>query len=240
MHGRADLLITLLRAIRKDAQPYSEQRRMLITLGDYIDRGPDSAKIIDTLIHLPLEGFEAKHLKGNHEDLFLEFLKNPSEGLLWMTNGGWATLLSYGLEVSELPDRLEDLATVQAKLLERMPKEHITFLQSLRLFYKIGDYYFVHAGIAPNVSLDEQSEDDLLWIRGDFIHSKREFEKIVVHGHTISKEPDEQPNRIGLDTGAFHTGIMTCMVLNGKERYFLQVKEGQSYATKLASKFSTS
>lgn len=236
IHGCSELLLAMLDAIRQDAEPYANQRRILITLGDYIDRGPDSFNVIETLIRLPLPGFEAKHLKGNHEDLFIDFLKNPIEGLTWLSNGGWATLLSYGFEVSDLPESLDDLSKIQLKLLERLPKEHVSFFKSLRLFYKIGDYYFVHAGIRPNIPLEKQKEEDLLWIRSEFINSREAFEKVIVHGHTISKEPDEQPNRVGLDTGAFHTGVLTCMVLNATDRYFLQARTNGKAAIKLESK----
>ncbi|WP_423062286.1 metallophosphoesterase family protein [Candidiatus Paracoxiella cheracis] len=236
MHGRADLLARLLRAISKDAASHTDQRRILITLGDYIDRGANSNKVIETLIELPLEDFEAKHLKGNHEEMLLDFLDDPlREGVLWLSNGGWATLISYGLKVSDLPEDVEDLPVVRDKLLAVMPKEHLSFFKSLRLFYQLGDYYFVHAGVRPGVALDKQKEDDLLWIRDEFLFSDKDFGKVVVHGHSISREPKELKNRIGLDTGAFHTGTMTCLVLNGEERYFLQVKEGVPQPIKLQS-----
>lgn len=237
MHGRADLLARLLRAINKDAAAYSDQRRILVTLGDYIDRGPNSRKVIETLIQLPLEGFEAKHLQGNHEAMLLDFLSNPlDEGVLWISNGGWATLVSYGLKASDLPEDVEELPAVRDKLLAIMPKEHMSFFKSLRLFYQLGDYYFVHAGVRPGVALDKQKADDLIWIREEFLFSKKDFGKIVVHGHTITKNPKESTNRIGLDTGAFHTGVMTCLVLNGEDRYFLQVKKGVAQPIKLESK----
>lgn len=236
IHGRADLLIRLLHAINKDAQSCADQRRILITLGDYIDRGPNSRKVIETLVHLPLEGFEAKYLKGNHEDMFLDFLDDPIErGSSWLSNGGWATLMSYGFKVSDLPENLQNMPTIRAKLLVTMPKTHLSFFKSLKLFYQLGDYYFVHAGIRPGVPLDKQKEDDLIWIRDEFLFSDKDFGKIIVHGHSITQEPKELKNRIGLDTGAFHTGVMTCLVLSSEERYFLQVKEGASQVTKLKS-----
>ena len=238
MHGRADLLARLLRVIDKDAAAYGDHRCILVTLGDYIDRGPNSRKVIETLVQLPLKNFEAKHLQGNHEAMLLDFLNDPlEEGVLWLSNGGWATLVSYGLKVSDLPEDVEELPGIRDKLLANMPKEHVSFFKSLRLFYQLGDYYFVHAGVRPGVALDKQKADDLIWIRDEFLFSDKDFGKIVVHGHTITKDPKESSNRIGLDTGAFHTGVMTCLVLSGEERYFLQVKKGVSQPLKLESKF---
>ncbi len=222
IHGRDDLLNKLIKAIGKDAGKHEAERCILVTLGDYIDRGWDSQKVIDTLLHLPLKKFETRHLKGNHEDLFLQFLKDPNEGVLWVENGGWATLLSYGFAPDELPETLEDLVVVRDKLLERMPASHVEFFKSLKVHYQLGDYYFVHAGVNPNVSLEQQQVEDMIWIRQEFLNSKKNFGKIIVHGHSIVKTPEVHENRIALDTGAFHTGKLTCLVLNGESRYFLQ------------------
>ena len=226
IHGRADLLNKLLKAIRKDASKHRSSRRVLITLGDYIDRGPNSKKVISKLIRLlPLRRFEKKYLRGNHEEMFLTFLKNPEEGVLWLENGGWATLLSYGFSMKELPDTLEDLVTVQKKIIKRMPAKHLAFLKSLKLHCQIGDYFFVHGGVRPKISLDQQTDEDLLWIRGEFLHSHENFGKIVVHGHSIVSKPEIHVNRIAVDTGAYYTGKLTCLVVNGEEKYFLQANE---------------
>lgn len=237
IHGRVDLLARLLRTIHKDAASHNDQRRILITLGDYIDRGPNSRQVIATLLNLPLENFETKYLKGNHEAMLLDFLHDPVDtGLLWLSNGGWATLISYGLKVADLPEGLEGMVAARDKLLTMIPHEHLKFFKALRLFYQLGGYYFAHAGVRPGVLLDKQKEDDLTWIRGEFLHSNKDFGKIIVHGHTISRQPQECSNRIGLDTGAFHTGVLTCLVLSGAQRYFLQVKEGVAQPLKLASR----
>ncbi|WP_264770591.1 metallophosphoesterase family protein [Coxiella burnetii] len=221
VHGCADLLTQMLKNIEKDAQLHPQSRHILVTLGDYIDRGPHSRKVIETLIHLPLNGFETRYLKGNHEDMFLNFLRDPEEGLLWLSNGGWATLVSYGFKVDDLPRETSDLPLARDRTLQLLPPEHLTFFKSLKLHYQLGDYFFVHAGVCPGIPLDKQTEEDLLWIRSEFLHSKTDFGKIVVHGHTIVKEPEIHNNRIALDTGAFHTGNLSCLVLSGGERYFL-------------------
>ena len=233
IHGRADLLAKLLRAIKKDAAPFEAQRRILVTLGDYIDRGSESRQVIEALIHLPLDGFEAKHLKGNHEDLLLAFINDPAEAVLWLSNGGWATLLSYGFSADDLPERVDQLADIREKLITKIPKTHAAFFKSLRMCYQLGDYFFVHAGVRPGVALDQQKPQDLIWIRDKFLNSNDDFGKIVVHGHTISTKPEVKPNRIGLDTGAFYTGVMTCLVLNGSERYFLQVTKNAPTAKRI-------
>ncbi len=235
IHGRADLLNKLLKAIDKDAKNHDDSRHVLVTLGDYLDRGPHSRKVLETLLDLPLDRFESKHLKGNHEDLFLTFLKEPEQGVVWLSNGGWATLVSYGFSVEELPETVDDLLGVRDKIIERMPTRHLDFLKSLKLHYQLGDYYFVHGGVRPTKPLDQQNEEDLIWIRGEFLQSHKDFGKIVVHGHSIVNEPEVHSNRIALDTGAFHTGKLTCLVLSGEERYFLQANERSSNVSMIKS-----
>jgi serine/threonine protein phosphatase 1 len=235
IHGRADLLQKLLKAIEKDAREHDASRRILVTLGDYIDRGPESRKVIETLVHLPLSNFTAKHLCGNHEDMFLAFLEDPEEGLLWISNGGWSTLLSYGFSVAELPDTMDDLPRVRDQILQRMPKSHLGFLRALKFSYHLNGYFFVHAGVRPGVALDAQDEEDLLWIREEFLFSNKDFSKIVVHGHSMVSKPEIHKNRIALDTGAFHTGKLTCLVLNGKNRYFLQATQQSHAVSKIAA-----
>lgn len=223
VHGRADLLQKLLKAIEQDAR--SASHRILVTLGDYIDRGFASRTVIETLLHLPLKNFSTHFLCGNHEDMLLNFLEEPEEGVIWLHNGGWATLLSYGFAPHELPETVDELVKTRDRLLHRMPKAHLNFIRGLKFFYEYGDYYFVHGGVRPSVSLEEQDAEDLLWIREEFLNSKKDFGKIIVHGHTIVNKPEIHPNRIAIDTGAFHTGKLTCLVLNEKQHYFLQADE---------------
>ncbi|OGO95641.1 MAG: serine/threonine protein phosphatase [Coxiella sp. RIFCSPHIGHO2_12_FULL_44_14] len=228
IHGRYDLLTLLLRLIRQEAASYSTARKILVTLGDYIDRGPGARRVIDTFLHLPIDGFETRHLKGNHEKMLLDFMEDPEQGSVWLSNGGWATLLSYGFRASDLPKNARELPRLRDCLLKKIPQAHWDFFKSLHLFYQLGDYYFVHAGVHPGVALESQTEDDLLWIREPFLSSEYDWGKIIVHGHSITHQPRKRFNRIGLDTGAFHTGVLTCLVLQGEEHHFLQVREETS------------
>jgi serine/threonine protein phosphatase 1 len=223
VHGRLDLLLRLHDLIVADAARSPAQRRVLVYIGDYIDRGPNSAGVLDLLLDRPLPGFEIVHLLGNHEDILLRFPDDATVGPSWLTYGGMQTLASYSVEVS--PGSLRDereLQRLQGEVRRRVPRRHVELMRSLPLTHVEGDYLFVHAGIRPGVPLERQERDDLLWIRDEFLQSPEDHGKIVVHGHTISEAPDQQPNRIGIDTGAFHTGRLTCIVLDGGSRAFLQ------------------
>ncbi len=222
IHGRADLLRELHRFIHEDAYRRQAARNVVIYLGDYIDRGAESAAVINLLLDAPLPGFECIHLKGNHEDSLLRFLDDVGIGPSWMYYGGDATLRSYGVMPPEPATRLEELSRAQLEFARRLPERHRRFMQGLALSHSEGDYFFVHAGVRPGVPFDAQAEQDLLWIRDEFLQSGTEFGKIVVHGHTITERPDVQRNRIGIDTGAFATDRLTCLVLEGTEWSFLQ------------------
>lgn len=222
IHGRLDLLIALQELIAADAARSSSQRRVLVYIGDYIDRGPNSAGVLDLLLDRPLPGFEIVHLLGNHEDTLLQFPDDMTVGPSWLTYGGVQTLASYFIEVSPGSWRDErELRRLQGEVRRRVPRRHVEFMRNLPLTHLEGDYLFVHAGIRPGVPLERQERDDLLWIRDEFLHSSEDHGKIVVHGHTISEAPDQQPNRIGIDTGAFHTDRLTCVVLDDTSRSFL-------------------
>jgi serine/threonine protein phosphatase 1 len=220
IHGRADLLDELHRAILADADSAPE-RRVAIYLGDYVDRGLQSRLVVDMLLDDPLPGFERIHLKGNHEAALLDFLGDIRVGPGWTQFGGAATLMSYdaGRVTSDAPEAA--FAAAQKAFAERLPSDHRAFFESLPLRHEEGDYLFVHAGVRPGIPLDRQVEEDLLWIRNEFLDWREPFERIVVHGHTITDEPDVRGNRIGIDTGAFATGRLTCLVLEGTERRFL-------------------
>jgi serine/threonine protein phosphatase 1 len=223
IHGRLDLLLQLQELIAADAARSSAHRRVLVYIGDYIDRGPNSAGVLDLLLDRPLPGFEIVHLLGNHEDTLLQFPDDMTVGPSWLTYGGVQTLVSYEIEVPPGSWRDErELRRLQGEVRRRVPRRHVEFLRSLPLTHIEGDYLFVHAGIRPGVPLERQERDDLLWIRDEFLHSHADHGKIIVHGHTISEEPVLQPNRIGIDTGAFHTDRLTCAVLEGSSRAFLQ------------------
>jgi serine/threonine protein phosphatase 1 len=221
IHGRADLLGRLHREILDDAADAGDIRKVAVYIGDYVDRGPDSFGVVEMLIEEPLHGFERHHLKGNHEDFLLRFLESGSHGEVWMMNGARATLESYGVEWSDLAYGADGLATARRKFADFMPESHLRFFHGLELRHREGDYLFVHAGIRPGVPLAEQRPFDLMWIREAFLESEADHGCVVVHGHTIETEPQVRPNRIGIDTGAFHTGRLTALVVEGAERRFL-------------------
>lgn len=220
IHGRADLLRILHEAIRDDAAD-APSRRVIVYLGDYVDRGGESSAVLEMLASGPPEGFEAVHLLGNHEAWLLDFLDDPDQGAGWIMNGGGATLLSYGIDAAGISFQRDRLAKARADLRSRLPPSHLAFLESLKLSHVEGDYLFVHAGVRPGLPLDRQSADDLVWIRDEFLFSDADHGKVVVHGHTIVDEPEVLDNRIGIDTGAFATGRLTCLVLEGSARRFI-------------------
>jgi serine/threonine protein phosphatase 1 len=222
VHGRADLLGALQDQIAADARASDAGRRVAVYLGDYVDRGPASRGVIDRLLDRPLPGFESVHLMGNHEAFLLQFLETVAAGPGWMMNGGRATLASYGVAPPARITDPEDLAKAQAALRAALPDDHRDFLQSLSLLHVEGDYAFVHAGVRPGVPLEEQAPSDLLWIREPFLDWSEPFERVVVHGHTIVEAPDIRPNRIGIDTGAFASGVLTSLVLEADRRWLLR------------------
>ena len=216
IHGRADLLRILLDMIQEDAAraPAGPQRR-IVFLGDYVDRGPDSKGVIDTLLAKAPAGFSACHLSGNHEDMLLTFLDRPESGSHWLWNGGNETLRSYGVDTES------DLPALRDRFRAALPTPHYDFLRTLRMHEVIGDYAFVHAGVRPGVAIADQDPADLLWIRDEFLTSDAEFGKVVVHGHTPTRQPVLAANRIGLDTGAFSSGHLSAVVLSGATRRIL-------------------
>jgi len=219
IHGRLDLLQRLHELILNDANQHRSDQCIIIYLGDSIDRGPESKQVIETLIRSPLKQFISIHIKGNHEALLLDFLKDPNNGELWLLNGGLETLKSYGVVTSS---HQSSYAKLQHSFLKKLPSDHLTFFKSLVLFHIEDNYFFCHGGINPDRSLTAQTEDDLLWIREPFLTSTKHFGKIIVHGHSISRKPEIKTNRIGIDTGAIFTDCLTCVVLSDKEPLFLQ------------------
>jgi len=222
IHGRADLLEILHDLVREDARKYPDQRRVIIYLGDYVDRGLNTRDVIDILLRPPPDGFERICLKGNHEAMMLEFLDDATVGPGWMDLGGKATLLSYAVGVEGGFAEAQGMEKARTQLLEKMPAAHLAFLRQLPITHVEGDYLFVHAGIRPGVPIEDQVEQDLLWIREPFLSSTAEHGKVVVHGHTIAgSKPDVTERRIGIDTAAYATGALTCLVLMGEEQGFV-------------------
>ena len=220
IHGRLDLLKMLVAAIGEEQRLLPPARPTLVFLGDYVDRGPDSRGVIDWLCARPLPDFERVHLRGNHEEWFEEFLTDISVGPSWLYCGGAATLKSYGIQAGLGEDNPARLRAMKVDLKAALPAAHRAFLRTLDLHHEVGGYLFVHAGVRPGVPLALQSPDDLIWIRDDFLYATADHGHVVVHGHTIVNEAQVCPNRIGIDTGAFATNVLTCLVLEA-DRYRL-------------------
>ncbi|WP_209781302.1 metallophosphoesterase [Azospirillum agricola] len=221
VHGRLDLLDQLLGQIARDADQAPDRMKYLVFLGDYIDRGPQSAHVIERLASGLPPVFGTVFLRGNHEETMLAFLSDIAAGPGWLTYGGDATLASYGLQAPAPDAPPEHLLEAQRLLNAALPPHHRNFLASLRSHLTIGDYHFVHAGVRPGVPLDRQDDGDRLWIRNEFLSSRTNHGKMVVHGHTIAPEPELRANRIGIDTGAYATNRLTALVLEGTDRRFL-------------------
>jgi len=215
VHGRADLLDDLALRIEEDAAGASGLA-ITVFLGDYVDRGPDSAGVIDRLAQrdFPTE-FIA--LRGNHEDVLLKFLADATVLESWRNFGGLETLHSYGVDVQPAM-RGTGYEQVRRSFIERMPASHKRFFLETTLSAAFGDYFFCHAGARPGVPLDQQTPRDLLWIRGEFLDFQGSWDKVVVHGHTPVAEPELLKNRINVDTGAFASSVLTAVALEGARR----------------------
>jgi serine/threonine protein phosphatase 1 len=222
IHGRDDLLADKHWLIRDDLQMRPVARAVLIHVGDYVDRGPQSRQVIDRLIRLGATETECVFIKGNHEEQLLGFLDEPLERVeIWMVNGGGATLESYDVRPPQDMGNEEEIRNAAALFHRQIPREHMDFLRGLALTHTLGDYFFCHAGVRPDTKLDRQDEQDLLWIRDEFLLSDEDFGKIIVHGHTPSDAPQIRTNRIGIDTMAVFSGKLTCVVLEGEGYIYL-------------------
>jgi serine/threonine protein phosphatase 1 len=220
IHGRLDLLDRLLAEIEADIELRLQAKILIVFLGDLIDRGPQSAQVIERLRKWRPAGATKIFLLGNHEEVFLRVLAGEV-GILhdWLRFGGAECLSSYGVSPAEIAKRSEVAALREIKA--AVPAAHYDFLQEFADTFQFGDYLFVHAGIRPGSALAAQSKEDLRWIREPFLSDGSDHGFVVVHGHTISNQVDERPNRIGLDTGAYRTGILTAMAVEGGEHWFL-------------------
>jgi serine/threonine protein phosphatase 1 len=215
IHGRVDLLEQMFTRIDAHIAKHPIDRSVQVLVGDYIDRGPNSREVLDRLIERAGSG-EMVFLKGNHETFVAEFLRNPSMLQSWGQMGGLETLMSYGIVPSLNADAQaqKELATA---LQAALPKSHRIFLEGLKSSFSCGGFFFAHAGVRPGVPLAEQREADLLWIREDFLLYEGKFDKIIVHGHTPVRAVDLQPNRINIDTGAYATGKLSCVIIERNE-----------------------
>ncbi len=197
-------------------------RPVVVYLGDYVDRGAGSRQVLDHLARNDiLEGLPRVLLRGNHDLWFRQFLAGEPVGESWLKFGGEATLRSYGVSLDRELAPGQRLAKAAEELRGRVPPAHLRLLDDLEVAFGLGDYFFCHAGIEPAVPLREQKEEALYWIRDRFLNWRGEHEKIVVHGHTIDERPQIRRNRIGIDTGAFATGVLTCLVLEDTDLRFL-------------------
>jgi serine/threonine protein phosphatase 1 len=220
VHGCSSLLERLLDLIQAHEKTFPSRRPILVFLGDYIDRGPASSQVIDRLIFLRNHQ-EVIFLKGNHESYLIEFLKNPTILSTWFQYGGLETLQSYGLKPRSHSDLKEQECVASALSLALNRHGHREFFDHLKLSFVCEDFYFVHAGIRPGIPLDQQSEEDLLWIRDEFLYYKGELDKIVVHGHTPVVQAEVRSNRINVDTGAYATGRLTCLIIERDQMKFI-------------------
>ncbi len=223
IHGRDDLFAKLIGLIRADNAARDHAEVTLILLGDLVDRGPQSAEVVERAIRLKDEFPDTRLLIGNHEECFLAALTGDVRRLRYfMRIGGEATVASYWTSPTSL-----DSATfeeVAEQLPTMVPKAHVDFLGAGEDVIEIGDYVFVHAGIRPGIGLESQALVDLRWIREDFLDDERDHGAMVVHGHTIQADVDERPNRIGIDTGAYKSGVLTAIALEGTERRYLKTE----------------
>ncbi|MBS0219600.1 MAG: serine/threonine protein phosphatase [Proteobacteria bacterium] len=227
IHGRFDLLQDLLTRIYEDASRHpSDSSRSLIFLGDYIDRGSESSSVVEALRRDPLPDFATVRLKGNHEEAFLAFLDGRTDGLDWLAFGGLETLMSYGVSLRHLPRTDDAVGALRQSVAASVPPGHVELMRRCKLHHSVGDYLFVHAGVRPGVPLEAQRPVDLMWIRDDFLRSKIPLpQRVVVHGHTICDFPQDRPHRINIDTGAFASGRLTCLVLRGAGRRFISTAD---------------
>jgi serine/threonine protein phosphatase 1 len=223
IHGCDDLLGKMAERVKTDMESLSFDRVVTVFLGDYIDRGLGSARVLERLSRSEWPT-ELIALAGNHEEFLLAFLEDDRALEAWRNLGGLETLYSYGVNVgSAMAGR--DFKRIQAEFASLLPEHHRHFLKTLTVSATVGDYFFCHAGVRPGVPLERQDRNDLLNIRDQFVFSEIEHGKLVVHGHTPSVAPEIRLNRIGIDTAAYATGCLTCVVLENDHKRFLQVRE---------------
>lgn len=224
IHGRDDLFEKMVERIRSDSAPQGE-RPVIVLLGDYVDRGASSRQVLDRILELEQSDWcNLVVLLGNHEETLINFLSDASFGPAWVEYGASATLASYGVQAPAMRTDPEVWEQVREDLAAAIPSSHIDLLGRMRLTYRDGDYFFVHAGVRPDVPLELQGAEDFLWIRGAFLQSKRACDYVVVHGHTPAEDAANDRWRVGLDTGAYATGTLSAMRFKGEARFLLDVR----------------
>jgi serine/threonine protein phosphatase 1 len=220
VHGRSDLLDLQHAMIEADFLASSVPVVHMIYLGDYVDRGPDSRGVLDRVGRTAKDFVKVTLLRGNHEEMLLRFLENSSVGGAWSQLGGAETMLSYGIDVRKVLAE-DGYSGLSSEFKRRLPAHHLALFAQMKASVVVGDYFFCHAGVRPGVPLEEQRPQDLAWIRDTFLDSAEEFGKVIVHGHSPVEQPDFRKNRINIDTGAYATGRLTCLVLEGTGRRIL-------------------
>lgn len=221
IHGCYSELNTLIELIDDDDNHRGETDTRLLFVGDYIDRGPCSRDVIRLMMRLDVGDDRVVFLMGNHEETLLAVADgNRRAAALFHKMGGRETLLSYGVTAQDYDSA--DAAGVVDLVRSAIPTDHINWLRKLRLSYQVGDYLFVHAGIRPGIPMKDQLSSDVRWIRNDFLASTADHGVMIVHGHSVTEQIDERANRIGIDTGAYATGRLSAIGIEGTERWFLQ------------------
>ena len=223
IHGRVDLLEHLLAKIHADLQRRPAPKTLLIFVGDLVDRGPSSAQVIERLRCYRRDRVRPVFLLGNHEEVLLRIISGDSSVVdSWLKFGGLQCLQSYGVTLATIRGRSAEQVVEIVRA--AVPPEHVEFLECFADSCRFGDYLFVHAGIRPGVEVDQQSQADLRWIRDPFLFDESDHGFVVVHGHTITDEVDERPNRIGIDTGAYRSGVLTALAIEGTERWLIDTR----------------
>lgn len=221
VHGRLDLLTSMHGAIRAEIARDRPADWRIVHVGDYVDRGPDSCGAIELILAAQEADSRVIALAGNHDVAFADFMAGGGSSQLFARFGGAETAASYGVDADF--GSLEGLERTRRELADAVPGRHHRFLATLPRCISFGDYFFCHAGIRPGVPLASQDPEDLIWIRREFLEATDLHPKVIVHGHTPHSEPEIRPNRINLDTGAFDTGRLTGVVLDGAEKRLIEI-----------------
>ena len=234
IHGRCDLLDELILAIEEDDAQVGQAETTIIFLGDLVDRGPESARVIETARQWGKRR-KVRYLAGNHEEMFLQSFEDKEMLRHFLKHGGRETVLSYGIKKKRYNEL--SLKELQQELHELVPKKHRKFLGAMEDIILAGDYAFAHAGINPKRAIDDQQQSDLRWIRDRFLKHREPLTHVVVHGHTIFEDVEHTPYRIGIDTGASRTGILTALVLEGDQRRIIRASETDGTITTQHAEF---
>ena len=229
VHGRLDLLDQLLDKIHDDISRRPARKVLLVFVGDLIDRGPNSAQVVERLRTYRRPAVETVFLLGNHEEVLLRILAGEADLITkWRSFGGKECLESYGVDTAKLGGLTDEEALAIVR--KAIPAEHVEFLQSFDDSCRFGDYLFVHAGIRPGIEIDQQRQSDLRWIREPFLFDETDHGFVVVHGHTIRSEVEMRPNRIGIDTGAYKSGVLTALAIERSDSWLLDTRTATSEA----------